>query len=180
MRWLHKKRGSESRIESRRARRFRLQAPIEYRPFNSLEWQTGFTENVSCTGVLFCPSEPLDLDSALAMRFRLPAEIAGPVAVQVICAGRVVRRAESVGKIAVSISDCYVTHAAPIHENPASLAAAQRFSFVHQLNNDLAAIVGYCDLVLCQDDIDERSRQSIERIKHAALHTASATRNLPI
>src|SRR5690242_16896719 len=56
-------------------------------------------------------------------------------------------------------------------------ATAQRHSFVHQLNNDLAAIVGYCDLVLCQDDIDEHARLSIEHIKNAALQTACATRN---
>ena len=180
MRWLQRR---QARGDHGRARRFKLQAPIEYRAVDSPDWLSGRIENLSCTGVLFQPSTPLEVDAPVAMRFRLPAELTGPVPVEAICAGRVVRQADPGSqKIAVAISDCYVTAASPKPGTQPQVVrqGPERATFIHELNNDLAAIVGYCDLLLLQGQIDPSARESIEHIKNAGLRAASVTRRMVI
>ena len=74
-----------------RARRFDLHLSLLYRPLGSQAWQEGRIENISSSGVLFWTGKPMDVDTALEMRFVLPLTKSPP---GVVCHGRVVRKVE--------------------------------------------------------------------------------------
>ena len=50
-----------------RARRFPLTLPIRCRRAGEEGWIDGVTINISSSGVLFCTSEPLDVDTQVEM-----------------------------------------------------------------------------------------------------------------
>lgn len=81
-----------------RAQRFAIQVPIRYRAgAGPIDWYEGTMENISCSGVLFRTESVLEPNTAIEMRFVLPAEISGEAAAEVICLGVIIRRAPASG-----------------------------------------------------------------------------------
>ena len=76
---------------SRRAQRFAIAMPAQYRALDDLVWLYGKVENISRTGVLLRGPQPTRADSPIEMRFALPAEVGGEDGAVVICHGEVVR-----------------------------------------------------------------------------------------
>jgi len=75
-----------------RARRFALHLRVYYRELNGTEWFEGWTENISCTGMLFTCLVPLRVDTVVELKLQLAAGV-GKVdhAAEVLCKGTVVR-----------------------------------------------------------------------------------------
>lgn len=80
-----------------RAQRFNLQMSLRYRMSNG-DWSEGLTENISRSGVLFRAHEPLPANSQIELRVRMPWELTGSRAAEVLCKGRVVRVEVPVGQ----------------------------------------------------------------------------------
>ena len=56
-----------------RARRYGLHLPVYYRELNGHDWFEGWTENVSCTGMLFRCTAPLRVDTMVELKLQLAA-----------------------------------------------------------------------------------------------------------
>jgi hypothetical protein len=76
---------------ARRAQRFAIAMPIQYRALDDILWMYGEVENISRTGVLLRGPELVSADAPIEMRFALPAEVGGEDGAVVICHGEVVR-----------------------------------------------------------------------------------------
>jgi hypothetical protein len=76
---------------SRRAQRFAIAMPIQYRPLSDVTWLDGEVENISRTGVLLRGGEIMSVATPIQMRFELPAEFGGQTGALVVCRGEVVR-----------------------------------------------------------------------------------------
>lgn len=75
-----------------RARRFALNLPVYYRELHGQEWFEGWTENVSCTGMLFRCTTSFRVDTILELKLQLAAGVGkGYHPAEVICKGTVVR-----------------------------------------------------------------------------------------
>jgi len=92
-----------------RAQRFNLQMAMRYRLSNG-EWSDSSTENISRSGVLFRAREPIPANTQIELRVRMPWELTGARAAEVLCRGRVVRVILPLGEdsplaLAASIQD---------------------------------------------------------------------------
>ncbi len=76
---------------SRRAQRFAIAMPIQYRRLSDVTWFEGQVENISRTGVLLRGEQTMNVATPLQMRFELPAEFGGQTGALVICRGEAVR-----------------------------------------------------------------------------------------
>ena len=75
-----------------RARRFPIHIPVRYRLPRNPQWFEAYTENVSCSGVLFRTDRAFEPATALDLRLELPAVENGErVRGEVVCKGEVVR-----------------------------------------------------------------------------------------
>jgi PilZ domain len=89
---------AQVRSEIPRARRYPVSFAIEYRPANQRRWQSGVTQNVSASGVLFgeaISDRQLELGAPIDMHLIIPSEIQGRAATRVFCVGHVTRIIES-------------------------------------------------------------------------------------
>ncbi len=82
---------TRDRERSLRARRYRLEVPLRYRQIGEDDWQTGKTENISRSGMLFRAKQLIPAQMQLEINLVLPAEIAGLSAAEVTCRGEIVR-----------------------------------------------------------------------------------------
>lgn len=105
-----------------RARRFKLQLPLRYRPLGEANWRPGTTENISRSGLLFRAQELLQPTVQLEISLVLPPEIAGLASTEVVCRGEVVR---SVGAEGMQVS-------------PALAAKIVQYHFQHGTHTFLA------------------------------------------
>ena len=105
-----------------RARRFKLQLPLRYRPLGEANWRPGTTENISRSGILFCAEELLQPTVQLEISLVLPPEIAGLASTEVVCRGEIVR---SVGAQGMRVS-------------PALAAKIVQYHFQHGAHTALA------------------------------------------
>jgi CheY-like chemotaxis protein len=105
-----------------RARRFKLQLPLRYRPLGEANWRPGTTENISRSGILFWAEELLQPTAQLEISLVLPPEIAGLASTEVVCRGEVVR---SVGAQGMRVS-------------PALAAKIVQYHFQHGAHTALA------------------------------------------
>jgi len=195
LRWFGKDRQrSHKSIEPQgsahaRAKRFSVRTPIRFRCNQDSEWRTGVTENISCTGVLFRSEDALQPHTRITVRFTIPPQISGGLPVEVICDALVVRDQlldQNAHALAAAILNYHIQYdrtqiptfsAVPDllpRDKPASA------NFVHQFNTHLAVIVGNCDLVLSQANLDPAVRKSVENVKSAGLKAASLVRELTI
>jgi PAS domain S-box-containing protein len=74
-----------------RAKRFKLQLPLKYRPLGEDNWRAGTTENISRSGLLFRAEEMFPANVQIEINLVLPPEIAGLSAAEVVCRGEIVR-----------------------------------------------------------------------------------------
>jgi hypothetical protein len=76
-----------------RAPRFAISVPVQYRVVTGGAWQTGKTENISHSGLLFRSSHGLLPRTSVEVTFTLPVIAGAAAPAQVVCRGRVVRAA---------------------------------------------------------------------------------------
>ncbi len=74
-----------------RAQRFPLHLPLRYRAQGETAWQTGWTENISSSGVLFRATSVISLATPVELSFVLPGEVGGAGGAVVYCHGKIVR-----------------------------------------------------------------------------------------
>jgi hypothetical protein len=74
-----------------RARRLRMNLPLEYRQVGTEKWHTGTVENISQSGVFFRASDVLTHDTDVELVFEMPEEITGQRNSRVLCKGYIVR-----------------------------------------------------------------------------------------
>jgi len=75
-----------------RARRFGLHLRVYYRELNGQEWYEGWTENISCTGMLFRCMAPFRVDSVVELKLQLSAGVGkDDHPAEVLCKATVVR-----------------------------------------------------------------------------------------
>jgi PilZ domain len=77
-------------VDIERARRFSIQMSMRYRIMGETGWRTGFTENVSSSGVLFRSDQVEPLNTQVEMSLSLPAESSDNPA-ELLCRGVIVR-----------------------------------------------------------------------------------------
>jgi len=77
--------------ESRRSRRFPIEAPLRYRVSSESDWRNALTENISSTGVLFRCDQFAERGARVEMNFLLLRSSADQVGLEVACEGEVVR-----------------------------------------------------------------------------------------
>ena len=76
---------------SPRAPRFSIPIAILYRTPGDASWLTGWTENISKSGVLFRTDRPIKLNTPVELMLEIPTFISTPVAGPTICRGCIVR-----------------------------------------------------------------------------------------
>ena len=190
MRWRISKPGGQGPDEpgspSRRPRpkRFAIAIPVRYRRNGDDHWHKGTTENLSCNGILLRASRNLNADFPLTLRFVLPADLAGQVAVQVQCEGHVVREErlqKDISVFGVALSKIKLlgegSEPEPTSEELAESWRQPLAAFVHRLSSDLSIIVGKCELMISRG-LDASTAKEVEEIKRAALHAAEYARQL--
>lgn len=193
MKWFSRRRpqhSGESPVQpgvQYRCKRFAIRIPVLYRSSNEPHWRSGVSQDISCTGILFRGEEALAPNSRLLLRFVVPRELAGEAPVEITCNAFVIRQeplphAERERSIAAAFLDFR-----PRYEETRREAQFQQMvtaespehtaALLHQLNNQLAMIVGNCDLV--SPHIGEPAvRNTMETIKSAALRAAALMREL--
>lgn len=90
--------GHSPKLSPFRAKRFKLQLPLKYRPLGENSWRAGTTENISRSGMLFRGEEMVPASVQIEISLVLPPEIAGLSAAEVVCRGEIVRTMEAEGK----------------------------------------------------------------------------------
>jgi hypothetical protein len=83
--------GSDPESFLPRARRFPIQARLDYRQRGEKHWHHGTTINISRSGVLFQAECDLTRETVIEMKIVFPSEITGGAPAQVVCWGPVVR-----------------------------------------------------------------------------------------
>ena len=71
--------------------RKKLQVPVRYRIDSDAPWQTGRTENISHTGVLFRANTPVALHATVELVLTLPSWFFDAAPAELVCAGEVKR-----------------------------------------------------------------------------------------
>ena len=71
--------------------RKKLQVPVRYRVDSDARWQTGQTENISHTGVLFRANTPVALHATVELVLTLPSWFFDAAPTELVCAGKVKR-----------------------------------------------------------------------------------------
>src|SRR5438552_10389089 len=74
-----------------RPTRKKLQVPVRYRVDSDARWQTGQTENISHTGVLFRANAPVALHAIVELVLTLPSWFLDAAPAELVCAGEVKR-----------------------------------------------------------------------------------------
>jgi hypothetical protein len=77
----------------RRAERFAMEITIHYREEGSTRWREGTTMNISASGMLFQPEQPVRPRAILDIAFALPVAVRGEEPAEVNCRGTVIREA---------------------------------------------------------------------------------------
>jgi signal transduction histidine kinase/FixJ family two-component response regulator len=90
--------GHSPRLSPFRAKRFKLQLPLKYRPLGEDNWRAGTTENISRSGLLFRAEEMIPENIQIEINLVLPPEIAGLSAAEVVCRGEIVRTMDAESK----------------------------------------------------------------------------------
>jgi hypothetical protein len=72
-------------------RRFPIQIRILFRPKGQHEWRTGWTENMSRSGVLFHTHTAATAETDIEIRLVLEFEASLATPPEIVCAGRIVR-----------------------------------------------------------------------------------------
>ncbi|HMK30249.1 MAG TPA: hypothetical protein VK473_11235 [Terriglobales bacterium] len=194
MKWLSKARGAQvvkdeaALIGVSRPTRFKLRTQLRYRCSSEFQWHDGITENISCTGVLFRAEGPVEPRTPITLRFTLPQAIAGQTPIEVTCDAYVVRRANIASPedkgfaIAATILNYHLPVERQIYEPVVGAAVAETTAIadpaqvIHQLNGQLAVVIGNCDLILSHAQLDDNLRKSVDSIRNAGLRVATLIR----
>ncbi|MFB3814944.1 MAG: PilZ domain-containing protein [Terriglobales bacterium] len=170
----------------RRGARFALGIAIRYRSAGSAKWHIGKTENISCSGVLLRCRAALQPATPVEVRFALPPQLSGEKALDVVCAGSIVRTVQPKlpfrrAAMAVAFETCRVARRqeeAMVPAEAAPLAAARAGDVRHKLNNLLMVILGNSELLLLNTELDRRSHDALAQIRDAAERAGRLAREI--
>ena len=158
-----------------RARRFAVVLPIRYRCSSDEPWQSGTTQNLSCSGVLFRAQRPLAPHTPVLLQFRLPSELTGEKPVEVACEARTVRASNGHGPCAVAatLMDCRPAgqEREPVGR-PQPPLDERTLEMWHRVNNQMTLVVGAADLLLAAPGRGDAAAR-LEEIKRAGLTAAA-------
>jgi signal transduction histidine kinase len=168
-----------------RARRFSMRVPLRYRGIGTWEWRTGEIENISCSGVLFRCLEHLEDRARVEVVLEMPPELSGGTGLDLLCAGHVVRGGEmpvTGGTVAVAFRDFRLLQRQGQQEQPERQwprdDAVSRREVRHKLNNQIAVILGTCELLMQRAILDEEFRKRLQQIRDATERVAALIRQL--
>jgi hypothetical protein len=170
-----------------RARRFSMRVPLRYRGIGTWEWRTGETENLSCSGVLFRCQEHLEDRARVEVVLEMPPELSGGAGLDLLCAGHVVRGAQvglpvKAGTVAVAFKDFRLLPREGQQEQPERPwpreDAVPRPEIRHKLNNQIAVILGICELLMQRATLDEESGKRLQQMRDAIERAAALIRQL--
>ena len=157
-----------------RARRFAMHQPVQFRGAGERQWSSAVTENVSCTGLLLRGSRMLDVATPVVVEMPAPPPLCGNAKFKLRCEGRVVRQVASphAGPPALAVAIQSVT----IDE--AQAPAPKLREMLHDVNRQLALVVGNADLLVAHGDAALTSR--LQEVKRAALAAAAIIQKIPM
>jgi signal transduction histidine kinase len=170
-----------------RARRFSMRVPLRYRGIGTWEWRNGETENISFSGVLFRCPEQLEERARVEVVLEMPPELSEGAGLDLLCAGQVVRSTEAGllvkgGTIAVAFKDFRLLQRQGQQEQAERQSlrddAVLRPEVRHKLNNQIAIIVGTCELLMQGAILDEEFRKRLQQIRDATERAAALIREL--
>jgi PilZ domain-containing protein len=169
-----------------RATRFPVRTEVQFRRANEAHWRRGTTENMSCTGLLLQAEQALEPSTPVVVEVSAPPPLCGDARVRWFCEGRVVRSAldgpQGKPLMAVAIRSIrvpgYERSTEPV--NPDNRSLVQLRAVVHDLNQQLAVVVGNADLLLTSPGLDTAVVNRLREVKRAAMLAASTVHKLPI
>jgi signal transduction histidine kinase len=174
--------------KSVRLRRFPLHLPLQYRPAGGVEWFTGESENVSCSGVRFRGRVRMEPLTPVQVRIPLPQEIVGEGAAILLCGGYIVSAAADRQATEADMAAAFVEYRLqrqlggemaqlpPLDLAPTHYELSREF--VHELRNLLAIIMGNSELGLAHGDLDPDLHQCLLRILEASERVAVLLRRM--
>ena len=92
-----------------RARRFAIEMAVHLRRRGEQSWQTGWTENISRSGVLLRVQEVMERETEIEMSFSLPLQFFGRPLARVLCRGSVVRTVPATDAVTASALAATIT-----------------------------------------------------------------------
>jgi hypothetical protein len=93
-----------------RARRYEINAPIQYRVQGEKRWHEGVLKNISTTGMLIRTADLVELGTVIEMRFPLPIHLRNESAAEIFCRGSVVRSSKSDEPILAALVAAKIEH----------------------------------------------------------------------
>ncbi len=165
-----------------RARRFRLRLPLRYRAIGERRWHRGVTVNVSCSGVLLRGRRIPQPASMLELLLPVPNQLAGGAQLTMLCRGRIARVVQRrvpllPSSVGIRVID-YELIGYGGTENHGSNVALRLAELVHDLNNSLAVVIGSCDLILSDPEINPAARRHAGNIRTAGQRAAQLVQQL--
>ena len=164
-----------------RARRFPVRLALHYREHGG-RWQSGTTVNLSCSGVLFRARKTLQSLTPVELNLQVPRQLAGAAPVHLLCRGYVVRTAGprlGLGRprVAAAFTDFRLLDGAG-RLHPAERLRTLMGEGTHEMNNQLAVILGSTELLLERQDLSGDVRDGLLRIRDAATALAAGVRRM--
>jgi PAS domain S-box-containing protein len=89
---------------ARRAPRYTMQLPLQFRLVGESQWEPATTENISRSGVLFRTKRRLSTAAQIEVQLMLPVEITGDLSVEVACEGEVVRMIDAAPAVPAGVA----------------------------------------------------------------------------
>ena len=86
-----------------RARRVEIEVPVRYRLSGDANWITGWTENISRSGVLFRGPKELDLDTSIEIAIAVSIDTPVGASSDILCDAQIVRNERRPGSRTVAI-----------------------------------------------------------------------------
>lgn len=99
-------------LPKKRAKRYCIHAPLQYRIIGDRAWHIGATSNISESGILFTGSVPLAIDSRVEVHLSLPVQLRTRAGVFVTFHATIIR-CEGVGVWAARIFACGIRRSEP-------------------------------------------------------------------
>ena len=126
----------------------------------------------------------MEVNTPVILEMPMPATVCGGARLRLFCQGQVVRVAQdphqkNLVQIALAIDSLHAAASDAAIPAVASMPAAQMQSLLHDLNRQLAIVVGNADLLLSGPDADPAMTDRLRDVKRGALAAAAIVQKLP-
>ena len=93
-----------------RARRYEINATMQYRALGEKQWREGVVENISISGALIRTTYFLESETSIEMKFPLPVQLRSESSAEVFCRGSIVRSSKCKESGEFSIAGVRINH----------------------------------------------------------------------